>query len=232
MARFHHRSMATIFCQRQRYLARIYMPRSKLPSCFYLHALVILLKSLRVAAERWNSGFLGGVLRARSALIKPNIMGIRLKMIPPRHWTTQNIRPRTHMRQNLARKCMNLINKSRILLAADLFAAKTRNVPPTFTATKELSWPHSSLLLLGFGQNIRVVCGRRIPASFPFPHYSYLALPLFNMAQIMLAGNLRGLTMHEAKALRMRDCDGGRAQMWKPTYGNVIISYGQSFSRH
>lgn len=52
------------------------------------------------------------------------------------------------------------------------------------------------------------------------------------MAQIMLAGNLRGLTMHEAKALRMRDCDGGRAQMWKPTYGNVIISYGQSFSRH
>lgn len=152
---------------------------------------------------------------------------------PLNHTIELNIRPRTHMRQNLARKCMNLINKSRILilLAADLFAAKTRNVPPTFTATKELSWPHSSWLL-GFGQNIRMVCGRRIPASFPFPHYSYLALPLFNMAQIMLAGNLRGLTMHEAKALRMRDCDGGRAQMWKPTYGNVIISYGQSFSRH
>jgi len=51
-----------------------------------------------------------GALRARSAAIKPKTI-------------EQNNHPRTHMRQNLARKCMNLINKSRILLAADLFAS-------------------------------------------------------------------------------------------------------------
>lgn len=132
MARFHHRSKAqataAIFCQRQRFLARIYMPfRLEAPSCFYLHALVILLKSLRVAVPGDGIRFSG--TPARSAPIKPNIMGTKLQHKSPRPSPNPNctpnpnyIRPRTHMRQNLARKCMNLINKSRILLAADLFA--------------------------------------------------------------------------------------------------------------
>lgn len=178
--------------------------RLEAPSCFYLHALVILLKSLRVAVPGDGIRFSG--TPARSAPIKPNIMGTKLQHKSPRPSPNPNctpnpnyIRPRTHMRQNLARKCMNLINKSRILLAADLFAV----VPFfPFTTTKELSpatlmsWlirmfstrlpPRSWLVAVA---KSGMLCGRRI---FPLllGHFPTWLLPLFNMAQIMLVGNL------------------------------------------